>query len=50
MLVAAVEHGSGLVLGQLEIASKTNEIPAVRDLADAVAISGRAATVDALHP
>ena len=42
MLVAAVEHGSGLVLGQLEIASKTNEIPAVRDLADAVAISGRA--------
>ena len=44
MLVAAVEHGSGLVLGQLKIASKTNEIPAVRDLADAVAISGRVVT------
>ena len=26
MLVAAVEHGRGLVLGQLEIDSKTNEI------------------------
>ncbi len=34
MLVAAVEHGRGLVLGQLEIDSKTNEIPAVRELAD----------------
>ena len=33
MLVAAVEQGSGLVLGQLEIPSKTNEIPALRELA-----------------
>ena len=33
MLVAAVEQGSGLVLGQLEISSKTNEIPALRELA-----------------
>ena len=27
MMVAAVEHGSGLVLGQKEIDDKTNEIP-----------------------
>ena len=32
MLVAAVEHGKGRVLGQLEVDSKTNEIPAVREL------------------
>ena len=32
MMVAAVEHGSGLVLGQKEIDDKTNEIPVVRDL------------------
>ncbi len=32
MMVAAVEHGSGPVLGQKEIDDKTNEIPAVRDL------------------
>ena len=49
MLVAAIEHGSGLVRGQLEIDSKTNEIPAVRELADAVEISGCTVTVDALH-
>ena len=49
MLVAAVEHGSGLVLGQNEIDSKTNEIPAVRELADALDISGRTVTLDALH-
>ena len=31
---------SGLVLGQLEIDSKTNEIPAVRELADELDWSG----------
>ena len=49
MRVAAVDHGSGLVLGQLEIASKTNEIPALRDLADELDLAGRIVTVDALH-
>ena len=33
MLVAAVEHSSGLVLGQVEVDSKTNAIPAVRERA-----------------
>ena len=49
MLVAAVEHGSGLVLGQLEIGSKTNEIPAGRELADELELAGRIVTFDALH-
>ena len=49
MLVAAVEHGRGLVLGQLEIDSKTNAIPAVRELADELDLAGRSVTLDVLH-
>ncbi len=49
ILVAAVEHGSGLVLGQREIGSKTNEIPAVRELAGELDPAGRIVTFDALH-
>ena len=49
MLVAAVEHSSGLVLGQVEVSSKTNEIPAVRELAGELDLAGRIVTLDALH-
>ena len=49
MLVAAVEHSRGRVLGQVEVDSKTNEIPAVRELAAALELAGRAVTLDALH-
>ncbi len=49
MTVAAVEQGSGLVLGQLEVGSKTNEIPALRDLARRLDLAGRVVTADALH-
>ena len=49
MLVAAVEQGSGLVLGQLEVASKTNEIPAFRELVKQLDLAGRVVTGDALH-
>ncbi len=49
MLLAAVEQGSGVVLGQLEIDSKTNEIPALRDLARELELAGRVVTGDALH-
>ena len=49
MLVAAIEHGRGLVLGQLEIPRKTNEIPAVRQLKDELELAGRTVTLDALH-
>ena len=49
MLLAAVEQGSGLVLGQLEIPSKTNEIPALRTLAGGLDIADRTVTADAMH-
>jgi len=31
-LVAAFDHATGTVLGQVAVAAKSNEIPAVRDL------------------
>ena len=49
MMVAAVEHGSGLVLGQVEVDSKSNEIPAVRELSNGLDLAGRIVTVDAMH-
>ena len=44
MMVAAVEHDSGLVLGQVEVDSKSNEIPAVRALSSNLAGSEADAT------
>ena len=49
MMVAAVEHGSGLILGQVEVDSKSNEIPAVRELSNGLDLAGRTVTVDAMH-
>ena len=49
MMVAAVEHTSGLVLGQVQVGSKTNEISAVRDLSQELDLAGRVVTLDALH-
>ena len=49
MMVAAVEHGSGVVLGQVEVDSKSNEIPAVRELSSDLDLTGRIVTVDAMH-
>ena len=49
MLVAAVEHEHGLVLGQVEVAAKTNEIPALRELASEIDCAGRVITADAMH-
>ena len=49
MMVAAVEHGSGVVLGQVEVDSKSNEIPAVRELSSGLDLTGRTVTVDAMH-
>ena len=49
MMVAAVEHGSGVVLGQVEVDSKSNEIPAVRELSSGLDLTGRMVTVDAMH-
>ena len=49
MMVAAVEHSTGLVVGQKEIDDKTNEIPAVRDLSSDLDLAARIVTVDAMH-
>jgi len=49
MMVAAVEHGSGLVLGQVQVGSKTNEIPAGRQLSQDLDLKGRVVALDALH-
>ena len=49
MLVAAVEHGSGLVLGQVQVGDATNEITAVRELAEILDLRNRTVTLDAMH-
>lgn len=49
-LVAALAHGIGVVLGQVAVAAKTNEIPAVRELLKAFTnLVGAVVTIDALH-
>ena len=49
ILVAAVEHASGTVLGPERVEDKSSEIPAVRKLAKGLPLEGRAVTLDALH-
>lgn len=51
-LIAALDHATGVVLGQSAVAAKSNEIPAVRDLLasfDATDLAGAVITVDAMH-
>jgi predicted transposase YbfD/YdcC len=48
-LVAALDHATGTVLGQLATAAKSNEIPAVRTLLAAFDLTDVVVTVDAMH-
>ena len=48
-LFAALAHGSGTVLAQRQVASKTNEFTEFRPLLDEVDLAGRVVTADALH-
>ncbi|MFD5678204.1 ISAs1 family transposase [Streptomyces sp. NPDC127040] len=49
-LLAAMEHTSGLVLAQLDVGEKTNEITCFQPLLDTVAdLAGTVVTSDALH-
>jgi predicted transposase YbfD/YdcC len=49
-LVAALAHGIGAVLGQVAVDTKSNEIPAVRDLLKAFAsLTAAVITIDAMH-
>lgn len=48
-LVAAFDHDSGTVLGQLSVAAKTNEIPTVRALLGLFDLDHVVVTLDAMH-
>ena len=48
-LVAALDHATATVLGQVAIAAKSNEIPAVRDLLACFDLTAAVVTVDAMH-
>lgn len=47
-LLSAVSHGLGLVLGQVAVNEKTNEIGVVEDLLMQLVLTGRIVTTDAL--
>ena len=48
-LVAALDHNIGVVLGQLAITTKSNEIPAVQGLLEFFDLTDVVVTVDAMH-
>jgi predicted transposase YbfD/YdcC len=48
-LLAALDHGHGVVLGQADVEAKTNEIPMFATLPDRVDLAGAVVTADALH-
>ena len=48
-LLAAFDHAHGVVLGQVDVAAKTNEIPMFSTLLDRVSIGDAVITADALH-
>ena len=48
-LLAALDHGLGVVLGQVQIVAKSSEIPAARTLLDAFDLVNAVVTADALH-
>ena len=48
-LVAALDHHLGVVLGQVQVAVKSNEIPALRTLLEAFDLVSAVVTADALH-
>lgn len=48
-LLAALDQGSGVVLGQVEVGAKTNEIPLITDLLAPLDLTDVVVTADALH-
>lgn len=48
-LVGALDHDTGVVVGQLAITAKSNEIPAVQGLLKLFDLDGVVVTVDAMH-
>jgi hypothetical protein len=48
-LLAALDHGHGVVLGQVDVQAKTNEIPMFATLLDRIDLAGAVVTAGALH-
>jgi predicted transposase YbfD/YdcC len=48
-LLAALDHAHGVVLGQVDVEAKTNEIPMFARLLDRIDLAGAVVTADALH-
>jgi predicted transposase YbfD/YdcC len=48
-LLAALDHGHSVVLGQVDVRAKTNEIPMFATLLDRIDLTGAVVTADALH-
>ena len=48
-LLAALDHGHGVVLGQADVEAKANEIPMFATLLDRIDLAGAVVTADALH-
>lgn len=48
-LIAALDHDAGVVLGQVAIDTKGNEIPAARTLLKWLGLNGAVLTLDAMH-
>lgn len=47
--MAGFDHATGVVLGQVAVGQRSNEIPAVRDLLAGLDVAGAVVTVDAMH-
>jgi len=48
-LLAALDHACGVVLGQVDVEVKTNEIPMLPVLLDKISLAGAIVTADAMH-
>lgn len=48
-LLAAITHGEGVVLSQLPVGEKSNEIPSAKPLLADLDLRGRTVTADAMH-
>ena len=48
-LLAALDHAHGVVLGQVDVEAKTNEIPMFATLLDHIDLAGAVITADAMH-
>ncbi len=48
-LLAALHHACGVVLGQVDVEAKTNEIPMFATLPDRIGLAGAVVTADVLH-